>query len=446
MVSIKKIFLGILIVISTICVALDGWFGYIHFFGKEKVNGNTFYLSDQTITKTDALTGETIEESQIFCSVNINKNAIELKFINFMDENQQSFFSYGVQLICKDGKTTSDSDIFKYNFNKNDEKDLIYHKQEDEQVIMDTITNIFVKTKGTIHYYKDVVKTHFNNFDIYEYQSVGTDFDTPQTSNFLVDNNVLFKIKIGNEIYGMKFKEYDLMYKDGTTEEVLNTKGLTQIASEQSDGVDIGGFWKADVHYYNTDTYRALDLTYFIEWLVNSTTGLKSGLETENYFKVPDMFRFYKYDEKNGSYTSLITDESEQVHLSNEVSNYFRISVKNNRETELSSTKQSMFKIIANNSNFGNDDSTNYTVGRFVLKLTNKDLEYVLNEENKAVFTIKDEVYDKYKNKSIYLFVTINLDDQNLTYGGFNLKDNSKFTIYKIVDSAGNNLLEVANA
>lgn len=447
MVSIKKIFLGILIVISTICIALDCWFGYLHFFGKEKINSNSFTLSGSTIEKTDSLTGEKVEEKQLFCYVNIYKNAIEIKFVTLMDENQQSFYSYGVQLICKDGKTMSDSDIFNYYLGSS-EKDILY-KNEDEP--MQTIKDIDVGYSHRYYYnhtVNQVIRTYFNNFDIYEYQSVGTDFDTPQTSEFLVDNNTLFKIKIGNEVYGMKFKDFDKKYKDGAVQELLKTDNLTAIGTQNTTNVINTGWLKQnyDIHNYKTTTYRPLDLTYFIEWLVNSTTGLKSGLETENYFKVPDMFKFYKYDEESGSYTSLITDESEQVHLSNEVSNYFRISVKNNRETELSSTKQSMFKIIANNSNFGNDDSTNYTIGRFVLKLTNKDLDYSLNEENKAVFTIKDEVYDKYKNKSIYLFITINLDDQNLTYGGFNLKDDSKFTIYKIVDSAGNNLLEVANA
>lgn len=406
------------------------------------MNGTTVNISDQVIAKTDPLTGEKVEEKQLFCSVNINKNAIEIKFVNLMDESQKNFFTYGIQLICKNGKTLADSDIL-HTYMGSEDSDLIYDKEEDSKVVVDTYY-LFVHSTGTEHYINKVCRTYFDNFDIYEYQSIGSDFEIPQTSNYLMTHNEFFKIQIGNEVYGMKFKDYDLKYKDGTTKEVLKTDNLVSLASER-ETVDLGGTWKADVHFYNRTVYRALDITYFIEWLVHSTEGLKSGLETENYFKVPDIFKFYKYDEQNGTYTNLISDESEQVKLSNEVSNYFRIAVKNNRDTELTSSSESMFKIVANNSNYGNDDSTNYTIGRYVLKLTNKDLDYTLNEDNKAIFTIKDSVYEKYsKYKSIYLFITI--DYQNLTFGGFNLKDNSKFTIYKIVDSAGNNLLEVANA
>ena len=447
----KKVFLTILIVISTICIGLDCWFGYIHFFGKEKINSNSFTLSGSTIEKSDALTGEVVKEEQLFCNVSIYKNAIEINFTGLMDESKSAFLSQGIQLICKDGKTMSDSDILSYYWGKT-ENDKLYNNEDEA---MQTVKDYDVGYSHRYYYYhkvNQVIRTYFNNFNTYEYQSIYKDrdsaFETPQTSKDLLNHNELFKILIDGKVYGIKFKDFDKMYKNGTTQEVLKTDNLTAIGTQKTcdpktTGNAITGR-KYDIHYYDTTTYRALDLVYFIEWLVNSTAGLKSGLETENYFKVPDIFNYYSYDEENGSYTNLISDDSEKVKLYNYVAGYFRIAVKNNRETELSSTKQSMFKIIANNSNFGNDDSTNYTVGRFVLKLTNKDLEYVLNEENKAVFKIKDEVYDKYKNKSIYLFVTINLDDQNLTYGGFNLKDNSKFTIYKIVDSAGNNLLEVA--
>ena len=442
----KKVFLTILIVISTVCIALDCWFGYLHFFGKEKINNNSFTLSGSTIEKSDALTGEVVKEEQLFCNVSIYKNAIELNFTSLMDESKSAFLSQGIQLICKNERTMNDSDILSY-YLGNGDKDTLYNNEDETPEIITNDKFAWTSFNETRHKIYMVKRTYFNNFDIYEYQSIYKDresaFENPQTSKDLMNHNELFKILIDGKIYGIKFKDFDKKFKTGTTQEVLKTDNLTSLGTQYKyEDRSIRGH--KDYHYIYTTTYRALDLTYFIEWLVNSTTGLKTGLETENYFKVPDMFDYYSYDEQNNSYSNLISDESEQVKLYNYVSNYFRIGVKNNRETELSSTKQSLFKIIANNSNFGNDDSTNYTIGRFVLKLTNKDLDYSLNEENKAVFTIKDEVVDKYKNKSIYLFVTINLDDQNLTYGGFNLKDNSKFTIYKIVDTVGNNLLEVA--
>lgn len=436
----KKIFLGILIIISAVCIGLDGWFGYLHFFGDEKVAGNTFILSGQTISKTDSITGEVVTEEQLFCNMSVYENAIEIKFTNLMDENASNFFSYGIQLICKDGKTIASSDLFDYSL-----EEAIYNKEEETYQFYNAVNYLVVKTTGTNHYTRIVYRTKFKNFDIYEYQSYGADYETPQISNYLMSHNEFFKIQFGNEIYGMKFKDYDLKYKDGSVEKVLKTENLLSLGKNNPEPVDLGGFWKADVHYYYEEYFRALDINYFIEWLVNCVSGLQSGLETENYFRLPDIFSYYKYNEENGSYTNLITDESEQVKLYNDVANYFRIGVKVNKNIKLESAKESMFKILKGNMNYGEDITTNYEVGRYVLKLTNKDLNYTISEENKAIFTIKEEVYEKYsKYKSIYLSISINLDDQNLTFGGFNLKEDSKFVVYKIVDSNGNDLTEVA--
>ena len=125
-----------------------------------------------------------------------------------------------------------------------------------------------------------------------------------------------------------------------------------------------------------------------------------------------------------------------------------KIKVKIN-DFDLVNSKQSLIKSYAGNMNYGLDDETtiiDYEAGRYLVNITNKDLETIESEDGTTIFKLSDEVVNKYSSfKSVYL--NIKLDLENIEFGGFDLENNKNFTIYKLTDNDGKNLLisEVMN-
>lgn len=433
---IKKIFLTIISIVSVVCIGLVGWYGYLHFFGEEKQTDQTFHISDMTVT--NAVTGE--KSTEVFCEVQVFKNAIEFNFNHFIDENSTAAYSTGIQLILSDkDKSIKDFDIFSGTFSKTLASDLVKDK---EPYVGDNATvSSILFVKGELYHtvHNDILTNKiYDNFEFYEYSSFD-DYKTTTNSTYLQEGNEFFHITMGDKVYGLSFKDFDKIA--GTDH--IDVEDLTNVGFF-SETIETKPKWNVVCHEIKeTNYYRALDLSYFIEAIGNSILSLPAGTNQELYYNVPNILNFYNYE--NGSYELINNTSDESVNLYANFSNFMKIKVKIN-DGELVSSKQSMFNTFAGNMNYGLDEDTSlidYEAGRFMLSLDIDDLEFIATEESGVYkFKINEEIVDKYSEfVSVYVKVTIDLDELNIEYGGFEAPENSNFTIYKIIDGNGNNLL-----
>lgn len=434
----KKIFLFVIALASMLCIGIDCWFGYIHFFGKTKATDQSFQVSDMTIT--NAVTGE--ESKAVFCEVQVFNNAIEFKFNHFIDENSTKAYSNGIQLILNDStKTIRDKDIFAGGYATN----LVEDKVKDRVPFNgDGVVSSVLFVKGKLFETEiNTIKTNkvYDNFDYYEMQSFD-DYVTSTKSTKLYENDEFFHITMDDKVYGLSFKDYDKLAGSNH----IDTSNLTEIL-KTSETIETKPKWNIVEHeVVYTNYYRALDLTYFIEAVGSAVLSLPAGTNQELYYEVPNILNFYNY---NGSSYELINNQSdESLNLYTHFSNFMKIKVKIN-DFDLVNSKQSLIKSYAGNMNYGLDDETtiiDYEAGRYLINITNKDLETIESEDGTTIFRLSDEVVNKYSSfKSVYL--NIKLDLENIEFGGFDLENNKNFTIYKLTDNDGKNLLisEVMN-
>lgn len=429
----KNIILTIICILSGISIFIDCWFGYLHFFGKTKATDQSFQLSDMTVT--NAVTGE--KSTEVFCEVQVFNNAIEFRFNHFIDETSNKAYSNGIQLLLKDeSKNIRDKDIFAGGYATN----LVEDKVKDRvpyngDGVVSTV--MFVKGKlfnTEIH----TVKTSkvYDNFDYYEMQSFNN-YETSVKSTKLYENDEFFHITMNDKIYGLAFKDYDKL----AGSDHIDTSNLTEILNT-SETIETKPKWHIVEHeVIDTTYYRALDLSYFIEAIGSAVLSLPAGTNEELYYEVPNILNFYNYN--NGSYELINNQNDPTLNLYANFSTFMKIKVKINN-SNLVNSNQSLIKSYAGQMNYGLDDESHlidYEAGRYLVNLTNEDLEMVELEDGSCKFILSDEVISKYdKFKSVYLNIKLNLE--NLVYGGFDLEDNNNFTIYKLTDENGNNLLE----
>lgn len=435
----KKILISLLIVISVVCIGLDCWFGYLHFFGKEKQTDQTFYISDMKVS--GAATGEASEETKVFCEVQVFKNGIEFKFNYFTDENISTFYSSGIQLLLKDeNKTIKDNDIFSGTYSKTLATDKVKDREIYTGKSEDVYSFLFMKGKlyqTEIH--EILTNKVFDNFEFYEYSSFDN-FETTTNSKYLQDGDEFFQITLSDKIYGLSFKDYDKIIG---SEHIDNSK-LTEVGHNQQT-IETSPKWNVVEHeVIDTYYYRALDLSYFIESIGNAVLSLPAGTDKDIYYNVPNILNFYNYE--NGSYELINNTSDESLNLYANFSNYMKIKVKIN-ETNIENSKQSLFNTYAGNMNYGiNNESSiiDYETGRFLVNVNNiNNLELVTTEESGVYkFKLSESFINKYSCfKSVYLNITIDLDELNIEFGGFELPNNTNFTIYKLTDNNGKNLL-----
>lgn len=433
---VKKIFLFIIALTSVICIAIDGWFCYIHFFGKEKQTDQSFQVSDMTVT--NAVTGE--QGTAVFCEVQVFNNAIEFKFNHFIDENSNKAYSNGIQLILKDeNKTVRDKDIFAGGY-----ADVLIEDTVKKRVPYEgdgTVSTVLF-VKGKLYNTEiNTIKTSkvYDNFNYYEMQSFD-DYVTSTKSTKLYENDEFFHITMNDKIYGLAFKDYDKLA--GSSH--IDTSNLTEILST-SYTIETQPKWNLVEHeVVDTTYYRALDLSYFIEAIGSAVLSLPAGTNQELYYEVPNILNFYNYN--NGSYELINNQADPTLNLYTNFSNFMKIKVKIN-DTDLVHSKQSLIKSYAGQMNYGLDDDSHlidYEAGRFLINLTSEDLKFIETDESGVYkFALSDEIINKYKNyKSVYLNIMIDLEDLNIEFGGFDLENNKNFTIYKLTDGNGKSLLE----
>lgn len=447
--SFGKIFIAI---IAFVCLALDGWFAYIHFFGKEKIVSTTATFSDMEVSRIDSETGEVVTEQKTFLEVNYYDNCVEIKFNQLYDENETAFYSYGIQLMIKDGleKDLTNEEIFDGSYSKSLYSELI----EDDKLKFEQFMYL---QKCRVYYdtYNEVVTDkNYNYLDLYEYQSFD-DYETPLQSTFLQDGDSSFMLQAKEneetKIYKLQFKNYNT--KTHVEFESLDFKTKTELVT--TDLVNVGTELKFNHqenplfrlhHYYDEITYyRALDIYYFIESISNSVKGLAPGFIGETYLKMPDIFNLYEYNDSSQQYEQIggINDLTGKITSEEIIYSKIKLTV---HEGNLTKSSQSMFNKYREFQNYDSNseeiDMTDYLTGRTLITATLDDLNWnmVANESGYYTFSLSKDFKTRWNSHRTTSFIQVIIDmnfltENGLTYDGFEL--DADFFVYQIKTTDG---------
>lgn len=450
--SFGRIFLAI---IAVFCLILDGWFAYIHFFGKEKVVSTTATFSDLEVEKIDQITGEVVTEQKTFLEVNKFDNCIEIKFNQLYDENQTAFYSYGIQLMVKDNveKTLASENIFNGNYTKE-----IYSEQlENDKLIYESL--LYLQKCKVYHdvYNKVVTDKNYTYLDLYEYQSFDN-YETPLQSTFLQDGNQMFKLQAKNgaenKIYALKFENYETEYEieNKTFKEKLITKNLINVGNEIIYSHDKYGVFSLSSYYDEVNYFRANDIYYFIESIANSINGLAPGFIGETYLRLPSCFDLYEYDESKQAYSNIgdLNDLTSKIDSENIIYSKIKLTVHEGNLTKSSQSFFNKYREIQNyDSNPDDADMTDYLTGKNLITATLLDLDWEATSQSGVyIFSLSDAFKLKWKDFKTSSFVKILIDVEflnknNLSYGGFDLDED--YFIYQVKTTQNDILYQGVN-
>ena len=441
--SIGSIILKTIIsVVAVVCLALDFWYIYIKNFGTSKTVSNSVVVSDMEVVKTDILTGETVTETKCFIEANMYDNVFEIKFNQLLDESQTAFYSMGLQMMISDEKKSFfDKDIFDGNYEKT---------LTTETIKKDVVTHenwyYFQKCKIIESYFNQVVsQKNYYNIELHEYQS-SDDYETPLGGTALLKGEESFKVQVkvngNNEVFRLTFKDYNTKRTyDG---KVLDISEMTKVGQSREFVKEEGKFFQIN-HYYETYNYfRAFDISYLAEYIINSVKGLASGFIGESYIKMPDMFNVEQL--QDGSFVNIGTINDPTVNLYSETCLFNKIKI-TVHEGNMTKSSQSIFNKFGDYQNYDSNeesiDMTDYLSGRCLLTATIDDLTWNTAETSGAyTFGLSDEFKTKWKDYSNKAFVKVvidseKLDNGNVTYAGFDNTSLDGFVLYQIIETDG---------
>ena len=323
------------------------------------------------------------------CSITVSKTPsqkyyvsilFEIKFNYLMDENQTAFYSQGLAYNSVDEvEFTNDRLKTRVSFDKgwfgyNTEK---YH-----------YINRYVNTYGTARH---------------NYMSADDYVTTLESSN-PINNDSFFKILIGEDVYGMKFR--------GDIPTMDNYK-------------EIKGGWGHT--YYKT--YVRYDVDYFAASIFDSIQTLENGTSRACVFEFGDLFDYYEYDEEAKQYKSEPVDLDKAALIKQDIRSFYSILI---HKDKVGATKasDSLFNCIDGSSNFNmtNTNSKDYFYGRTTINIdnANNSSEFSLVKITDSHVALKlnedfDKAYLQYSER-IELIILIDLDilsSQGLEFVGF---------------------------
>lgn len=410
----KKFFIVILTLLALVCIVFDVWYLTLCYFGEESVVGQTFIISEQEITYTDAVTGEETSESKYFCEIAIWDNCFEIKFNEVFDETNSSFVTSGIQ--------------FYYTYN--DDRLSYYLLNNYSIVLSDTISyslsySIYTSLNyETIDYsesflnkshytYYDTILYHktYDFIDVTEYFSAD-DFETTTVAiKNLYSDNTFFKILIDGENYliSPKFADEDFLIKDGSEFKLLESQEYT-------------GYKKnllKEHYFYDVVTYyRVCDIYYIAEMLYASCSSLNYSSSAQVVtFNLGDYFNYYKYN-GDGSYELINNDTLDDLNLISYVNNYYQIKVYKH-EGNMTSSSQSLFNSIDGSPNYNSDvedtSLTDYFVGRIIYNLDYSDFVLFYDIDSNVYYLYLNEKFiEAYNVYSASIRLNINIDLSNI--------------------------------
>ena len=373
----KKVLYLVLSIILFVSFGLIGWYGYIYFFSPDKVISQTYKVGDQTILKEDGST-----ETKTFMEINLYDNVFEIKFNYMLDETKTAFYSQGLQYVLKDGKTdfNLDGSYTKVLTSKKDKGDAEHYT-----LLTWDRTDIFYQVWG---------EKKFSNIDKFNYMS-GDDYLTPLISTNPIDDDTFFKIQLGDELYGMKFRGSDIDYED-------------EFYLGQSRYI-------AGKIIYNQDYYyKSCDIDYFATLLFNSVSqSVQSGTSRVLTFEFGDLFNYYAYDESSGQYSNDKISSDKASKITADIKSYYSIKV-NRFDGNMISSTQSLFNCYKGTSNFNVDLSLDdYFIGRNLVLVDVDKFDFIETGVSGSYYlSLSDEFKSFYDGFShlVQLDIVIDLD------------------------------------
>lgn len=474
--TIGRVLLSLAIIV---CVCLDCWGLYIHFYAPEKINSYTFKLGQQTAQAYNPETGEVTEDTRWFAEVNIYDNCYEILFNYFTDENRTEFYSQGLQFYTNSsayslskslnsnysttkldifgllgGGTSSivQGDNYEYHFNSSittlgdqyqtnyeRKKFLLWTTSEEYDLVQDKLNVL------TNKYYLSLTVSNFSSSNNYE--------DVIYSSNPFNDNTFFtVGIKDGDDTltYKLQLKGSELDYlKDNSDKFYLGDYMSNNPVDTRKDGHTTVYYYDHDYYYRSCDIYWLAELIYnSCDALDYSTTGIPITFEFGDYFNY--------YDETG----TLINNTPICDKVENYVKSYWQINVQKH-QGNMTKASQSLFKTFKGTTSYDEAESeeasssevfNDYHHGRTILDLNENYFDKILIQNNdntyKLFLSLKEEFKQFYPPNSKYrIRVTINLDNlnySNITYSGLVDGTLDGYSIYqiKITSTATGELVE----
>lgn len=483
--TIGRVILSLAIII---CIGLDFWGLYIHFYAPEKVNTYTFKIGQQVAQAYDPQTGE-LEDSddkKWFAEVNIYDNCYEILFNYFTDETRTEFYSQGLQFILDDSSTTI-YNAMATNYYKKPEVEI--SGDSFDEIINDMMTNFKISAEPYVFYYNNIKELLRKDKDAgyangYKIETIGTtgwwfwkryqkkriyqyethlsdkNYQGLTVTNFASSNDYEDAIYSSNPLNKNSFFTIGIVQGKETKTYKLKVKGSTLLAeyecpisNDTSTGIKTTEEGDEDIyHYKNNKVYRDYDIYYIAEVIYNSCLGLRASTDS-----IPINFEFgdyFNYYDENGT---LINNKEVCDVVENYVKSYWQINVQKHTGN-MTKASQSLFKTFKGTTNYDEAESeeaakseifTDYHHGRTILDLNENYFDKILIDvsgflfgdiyvvpQYKLFLSLKEEFKQFYKPDSKYrLRVILNLDNlsyDNITYFGLVDGTLDGYSIYQV--------------
>lgn len=407
----KKLSITTLATICFICFGIIGWYIYVLAFAPTKVISQSYEVGVQRVVDKNGNTS-----AKNFIEVNIYKDVFEIKFNYMLDETKTAFYSQGVQYVLKD-------DAKEFNF------DGSYKTKLASKKIIDTRRidiEPFISTYQTDfnNVYTDI---EFKNIEKFNYMS-GDDYENTLLSTDPIDLDTMFKIELGDEIYGMKFKGAEA---NGQEDFKINTE------THFVDSTGYGFWTRYDYHKYNN--FKASDVDLFASIVFDACKPVVSGTQESLVFEFGDLFNYYEYDAENKQYNDHTVETDIYAKIIANVKSYYCISV-NKFDVNMDSSSDSIFNCYKGSSNWNLETAVDdYFLGRTLAYASIKEFEFIETAESMVYdFKLRDEFIDYYADfTKTELYVVIDLDqlkELGITFNGFVDGTFDEFNhIYKVV-------------
>ena len=424
--SMLTLFVGLLVIL---CLAIDVWWFFILKVEPDVLVSKTYNVSAQTITKADGTT-----ETKDFMELNLYDDCFEIKFNYVRDENQNAFYSKGIQFY-----TTTGFDLgFKEKYYQTREKiegDPQFQKSTFANVKEYYDVNVKVLNKDPYYYF----------MEDYQYAS-GDDYQTTLENNLNapISKNTMFGVQIGEELYGLFLKHDSVFYENkidiwGTKKVVrddINDRYFLWQSSRYDLRAEKFGLLNLCTKYYTgiDDNYRECDIYYFAEILYDSIKNLPNGTSQDIIFTFDDLFDYYKYNPETKKHE--LCSEEDTAKVRNHTKSYYTIHVEKH-EGKIKKASQSLFNKVKGSSQYdtsGTVGKSIYFIGRTIVELTEADFEQVLIDGGFKLVLKEDFRNYHYENRNeIKLYIII--DETVSQLGNFlGVEEDSLkgFSIYRI--------------
>lgn len=401
--------LGSLICVA--CIFVNVWWFYILAFGDDKVVANTFEVGLQKLENSD--------ESKYFMEVNYfaneNKDGLEMleiKFNYMLDENQENFYSQGLQFASEN--------LLSFGYYE-------FSGQGTGEFLRET------SAWPNYYYHYGYWCGYAGGFGTktYNYAS-GDDYEHTTLSTNPIGENTAFKIQLGDELFLMEFKNKEV----GMTDD-------NEMYSNEVCDLYLGFYNKYKTNHY----YSVYDYNYLSALILRAVKILPAGTNSAMIFEFGDLFKYSKYNAEEEIYEEVGLKENEK--LANDIKSYYAIKVTTSANGA-KTANDSLFNAINGVSGYNSTDdyiSDDYFIGRSKLQVIENDFDLIKAEEGNFLKLKEDFInhYLPYK-ETIMLNVRINIDNfLGLEIAGFTTDSGlDEFEVYscKFVETINGNLVE----